>query len=490
MRIVLAVLLVLVMAAPAEAAKQCAEPGPGDWERATPAEAGMDAGKLAAALDYGTSQASYAVRVYRHGCLVGEDDAAAVNRNTRFESWSKAKSITSLVYGRAATLGLISPADPMGALIQEADAEHGAIRVRDLLTMTSGLEWNGFRDYNIAMPNRIRDALTTPVAKPPGTYWEYSQSGPALLAETVQRAVGEDFQAFAQRELFTPLGILPGTWSWKRDAAGHTQGFFGVEMVPDDYARLGELMRRGGVWQGRRLLSRRYLREALTPVKQSGCYGYLIWLNSAQPCVGVRISERAVRDRRMFPDAPADLYTFSGLFGQIVTVMPSQGIVVERNGQDPSQFGGGDWEAELYRRVLAAVTDEPFTPPADPPATAAPSREDPDRGFQTSFTPDALAPLAPAPELPPAGPARARAVRLGYKILKKRFAVSVACPPALGTGRCDGTVRLGKTTKRFALAAGTRTSFRFRKRGRVVRARVDDAAGGVTSRLGVRPRRK
>ena len=484
------IVLGLVLVAPAQgAAKRCVEPAPGPrgWERATPAEAGMDAEKLAAALDYGTSQSSYAVRVYRYGCLVGEDAFAPASKEARYESWSMAKSITSLVFGRAMTLGLISPEDELGALVQEADAEHGAIGMRDLLTMTSGLEWNGFRDYNITMPDRIRDALLTPVAKEPGTYWEYSQSGPALLAEATQRAVGEDFQAFAQRELFGPIGILPGSWAWTRDAAGHTQGFYGVQMAPDDFAKFGELLRRGGLWNGRRLLSKRYVREALTPDASSGCYGYLIWLNAAQPCVGVRISGRPIRDHRMFPSLPADLYTFSGLFGQLVTVMPTQGIIVQRSGNDAVAEPG--WEEELYRRVLASVADQKYEPPGDAPAVT-PDRSDPDRGFQTSFEPSALTPFTGG-ELPPAGPARARAVRLQAKVKGRVVRLRLACPARLGTGRCNGTARIGRHKKAFRLAAGQARTLRLRvlRAGRhVAVARVADAGGGVVSRLGFRSR--
>src|SRR4051794_25257121 len=71
----------------ASAAKSCAEPGDA-WERATAAEAGMDGAKLQSALDYGTQNAAFAVRVYRRGCLVGEDRFAPVTRDTRYESWS------------------------------------------------------------------------------------------------------------------------------------------------------------------------------------------------------------------------------------------------------------------------------------------------------------------------------------------------------------------------------------------------------------------
>ncbi len=234
----------------AGAAVHCEEPGTGDWQAVTPAEAGMDAAKLQDAIVYGQQNTSFAIRVYRHGCRVGEDAAAPVNRDTRYQSWSLSKSVVAIVFGRAMTLGAISPDDPLGSLIPEADGPHGEITMRHLLTMTSGLEWNGLRDYNIFMPNRLQNALTTPVARKPGSYWEYSQDGPALLAEAIQRAVGRDFQEFAQNELFGPIGISPGDWHWQRDSAGHTQGFFGLHMSADDFGRLGELMRRGGVWNG------------------------------------------------------------------------------------------------------------------------------------------------------------------------------------------------------------------------------------------------
>ena len=67
-------------ASPAAAAVSCPEPGQ-DWQRATPAQAGMDAAKLQDAMDYGSTQLSFAVRVYRRGCLVAEDRSAPARRN-------------------------------------------------------------------------------------------------------------------------------------------------------------------------------------------------------------------------------------------------------------------------------------------------------------------------------------------------------------------------------------------------------------------------
>ena len=65
----------------------------------------MDAAKLQDALDYGTTNLGFALRVYRRGCLVAEDRAAELNRGTKYESWSMAKSVDSLMFGRAMSSG-------------------------------------------------------------------------------------------------------------------------------------------------------------------------------------------------------------------------------------------------------------------------------------------------------------------------------------------------------------------------------------------------
>jgi CubicO group peptidase (beta-lactamase class C family) len=477
----------------------------------------MDATKLQDAIDYGTANLGFAVRVYRHGCLVGEDRLASLNRNQTFESYSMAKSVTALLFGRAMTLRLISPDDPVGSLVPEADRAHGAITMRDLLTQTSGLKWNGWRDYNVfTMPDRVRDALTLEPVHPPGTYFEYAQSPVALLAAAVGHAVGRDVQDFGQRELFDPLGIPAGAWHWSRDPAGHVQGFFGVNMRPDDFARLGDLLRRQGVWRDRRLLSRRFANNAVAPSPTNGCYGWLIWVNAAAPCIGPTISDRPVEPGRDFPDLPADMYEFAGLFGQRVTVFPTLDIEVVRMGQDPSLVFGGtpDWEHGLYTRVLAAVTDQPVNAPGDPPRVND-ERKSEDYGFQTALSePDQYSQGFVQAPLPPAGPGRARAALLDLvrKRVSRRGTVTIrlSCPP-LWPGRtaprCRGRAKSSGARKpaRYHVGPGRAKLLRFqltarrlkalRRKGRmalVIAARNADAAGGTPSRVHVtvrRPRR-
>ncbi len=117
----------------------------------------MDAAKLQDAMDYGTSNLGFAVRVYRRGCLVAEDRAGAGQAQ---------RAVRELVDGQVGHRADVRPRDAAGAdrprgsrrlAGPEADRPHGWITMRDLLTMTSGLRWNGFRDYNIfTMPDRVQ----------------------------------------------------------------------------------------------------------------------------------------------------------------------------------------------------------------------------------------------------------------------------------------------------------------------------------------------
>jgi hypothetical protein len=248
-----------------------------------------------------------------------------------------------------------------------------------------------------------------------------------------------------------------------------------VQMRPDDYGRLGELMRRGGVWRGQRILSEEYVKRATTASETNGCYGWLIWTNDAKPCIGPTVTERGVDETRRFPELPADFYNFSGLFGQLVTVFPSQGIVIVRNGQDPALLpaGGADWENELYKRVLASVTDQKVPVPGDAEEKPRSARTDVDYGFQTALLhPEEYRNGLIQDPLPPAGPVRARAVQLdlGRRRVssKGEVALRVVCPARGAAERCAGRVRLQGAAKRltFDLTRGgsAKLSFKLSRR--------------------------
>lgn len=478
--------------------RSCQVPTAGEWERVSPEQVGMDSRKLQEALDYGTQNASYAVRVFRRGCLVGADRFEPINDDRTYESWSLGKSITSLLFGAAMTEGMISAADPLGSLIPEADADHGAITMRDLLTMSAGLRWNGFRDYNIfTIRDRVRDALTLPVVHEPGTYWEYSQSSVSLVPKAVERATGMDPRRYLQGRILDHIGIEGESWDWQRDDVGNIQGFWGTRMRINDFGRVGELFRRDGRWRGQRLLSREYMREALTPARSSGCYGWLIWLAAEpgpkNPCIGVRVQGRKISRASTYPGMPSDMFAFSGLFGQIIVVFPSQELVLVRTGHDTfvNPTGGRSWQHGLFTRLLAAVTDEEVNYAKEFTGEDLPNE---DYGFQNAISePDQYSQGAFPEDLPPAGPGRARAAILSksrYRVTRRgRVIVTVRCParwPAKGLSRCRGVAKMqgARSARRYSIAAGRAAKVRFRLR----RSRQQALRGNRSARVTLRNR--
>src|SRR3954464_3861341 len=129
------------------------------------------------------------------------------------------------------------------------------------------------------------------------------------------------------------------------------------------------------------------------------------------------------------------MYRFSGLFGQLVTNFPSQGVLVMRTGQDPGLLpaGGAGWEHGLYQRVLGSITDQKIVPPAPAKKYSTADGGDSDAGFQNALArPDQYQRGAVQDPLGPAGPKRARALQLELArsrvSTKRKVTFRLRCP--------------------------------------------------------------
>jgi len=478
-----ALAVALVAAAfPTAAAAACDEPAEA-WSAADPATQGLDGTALARAIHAYQDRRAYAVRIYRNGCLVGSDTGAG-NRTAQFETWEITSAVVGLLAIRQIELGLLSPDDPVGALLPEADGAHGAITIRDLMARTSGL---AAEPDNTFFSDRLRRALARPLATPPGHRFGDAPVARALLVAALERAAGQDLQSFATQELFGPLGIRG--FRWTRDGAGTTNGSFGLALSADDLARLAEVVRRAGVWRGRRLLGAAALDEALAPGRRNPCHGWLTWLNAAGGCNGDGL--------HLFPGLPPDLWTWRGRYDQRVVVIPTLGLMIVRFGASGGDARSADdqatWELGVLRMVLAAVRDRT---PASTPVTGSPPVTD------EPYTDDARAATEAPPPLPAAGPRRARAPQVtlvrAHAGRQRLVGVRIACPRLPQRG-CEGTARLNGLAARekaWTVPAGHSriVQLRLRRRPRTdqdatITVVATDDAGGVAVSLPLRVRR-
>ncbi|MGB2758130.1 MAG: serine hydrolase domain-containing protein [Acidimicrobiia bacterium] len=339
-------------AVPEGTQRHCALPGAGsDFTAVNPADVGMDPVIVGAVVQMMARDTSHSFRIYRHGCLVGQTVGDSQGSyNDKAEYFSLTKSITSLVVGRAITLGKLSLDDTVAKFFPNADAAHGAITIRELLNDTSGLQFSWLGDVLAGGGDEVAQALSLPVVAQPGTTWAYSQTTFTLLTEITKIAVGQDFQAFATSEVFDKVGISRSDWNWERDAAWHTHGWSWLQGSGLFAARLGQLVLSDGQWKGVQVLSPDYIAAMKAGTDAQPSYGLGVRLNLGDWYTDSASGE--YRNRMWNPDAPRDLIEFSGALGMKVSMIPSEDLMVVRLGFQPSI---GEWERAVYSKLLPGV---------------------------------------------------------------------------------------------------------------------------------------
>lgn len=366
--------------------KHCRLPASGQaFATATPAQEALDPVQLQQAVDNFSADSRTSVQVFRNNCLVAGDPFNPVTAGEHNNLFSVTKSVVSMLAGIAIGEGRLRMSDPIGRYLPRGpgwgDAAHRSITVRELLTQTSGIAEAILAEAATtgSDPNLAQEALAQPIEHRPGTHFEYSQLGPALLGYVVQRAVGANLAAFAQQVLFGPVGITAGSWFWLEDRSGTPYGYSNLFLTPPQMARLGLLMQNGGRWNDRQVVPASYVSRVSVPNPTNGCYGLLFWTNRGQPCTGANIPAAQTVDHRAVPSAPQDMYEMNGTGGQLNIVIPSLQMTVVTTGwfgdtyPDPSILLGatpGNMQYDFFRALMKAVTDlhyrDPGPYPGDP----------------------------------------------------------------------------------------------------------------------------
>ncbi|MFC4127746.1 serine hydrolase domain-containing protein [Nocardia rhizosphaerae] len=362
----LTVVALLATPQPGAAAEQirCAAPAAGqEPQLRDPGEVGMDPAAVDEAIRFGMGAGAHTVQLYRHGCLVG---AESVTGSVPMPLFSASKGVTAVAVGRAVTLGLFGIDDPLGRFFPDADAAHAAITVRQVLNQTTGLQFSWAGDIT-ATEGNVEQALSATPEFAPGTTFQYAQNVLGLLPAIIERTSGVDYQQFVQDELMGPLGIERADWIWLRGRDDLTSVAGGLSMRPTDLARFGELLLRGGSWNGRPLVDPDFIRQGTTPTAANGGYGFLWWLNSGETYRGVNVPDPVHYQHRVFPGLPADAYAFAGALGQFVVMIPSRDLVIVRMGVpttvDPNNLTAALTSTSnpdngiLFGKAVAAIVD-------------------------------------------------------------------------------------------------------------------------------------
>jgi CubicO group peptidase (beta-lactamase class C family) len=322
---------------------------------------GVDVDKLKQAVDAAFTPAeglTAALAIAWRGRLIAERYGAGITAQTPLESWSMTKSLTSTLMGiliRRGDYELWQPA-PIPEWQTPGDPR-AKIRIGDILQMSSGLRIRAPQDpgydasgpypdhlYLYTGPDAHRYAATRPQQWPPATVGRYRNTDPVLISYLIRLAVEkrrEQYLTFPQRALFDKLGIR--TMVFETDAQGHFLGQGLVLGSARDWARLGLLYLRDGVWNGERMLPDGYVKfvSTIAPAWLADkrlIYGGFFWVNGDGT----------------FP-VPREAYYMSGAGGQTTLIVPSHDLVVVRIGHFKGSTPGGASFRESLALLMEAI---------------------------------------------------------------------------------------------------------------------------------------
>jgi CubicO group peptidase (beta-lactamase class C family) len=160
----------------------------------------------------------------------------------------------------------------------------------------------------------------------PGTRFHYSNWNFNVLGDIYQRVSGTALFVAVDRLLAQPLGfrdwdaLAHGRLHYRSDLLGATPRYpnYAIAMSPRDLAKFGQLYCGGGAWQGQQIVSSEWVSCSTRPILSTGLpdpfghYGYLWWVPGANTSSPL----------------PQGSFSAVGLGGQVLSVIPSHGLVI------------------------------------------------------------------------------------------------------------------------------------------------------------------
>jgi len=208
--------------------------------------------------------------------------------------YSCSKSITSLLVGKAIEQGLIKGVTQKvldffpEIIISEENVLIENMTIENLLTMSTGLEWNDNQNYDEMWDNNnpVEYFFSRNIKCTPGSKFTYCSGVVHILQFILEIVTGEEVFSYSKRVLFDPLDITDVLWE------EYDNGLLGsIEISPLDFAKIGYMCMKNGVWKGKEIISKNWIEistakhidtpNSLEEVTNFGAgYGYLWWRNN------------------------------------------------------------------------------------------------------------------------------------------------------------------------------------------------------------------
>ncbi len=264
----------------------------------------------------------HGIMILRNGSVIAESAFGAYKLDTWHITHSMCKSITGLAVGMLIDEGRLSlddrivkifdkKAPPLAAIMQKN------LTVSHLLTMTSGAVFN--EAGSVTEEDWVKGFLESTLKSEPGHTFSYNSMNSYMLSAIIKQITGQGLAEYLGERLFGPLGIK--NFFWEKCPNGIEKGGWGLYICPEDMAKIGQLVLQRGLWNGKRLISEKWISESTAAkVKTPDTlgdfdYGYHIWTGRKQ-----------------------NSFLFNGMFGQNVIGFPDSGILIVSNAGNDEMF--------------------------------------------------------------------------------------------------------------------------------------------------------
>nr|WIE94180.1 serine hydrolase [Mesorhizobium sp. WSM4875] len=279
-----------------------------------------------------------AVVVVKNGRIVAERYGEGFSAKTPLLGWSMTKTVNAAIVGTLVKDGKMA-LDNKGLFSPWKADGRAAISLADMMAMSSGLEFN--EDYGDVAdvtrmlylePDMAGFAETKPLGGEVGKAFSYSSGTAVMLSRLWQEAIGDKVKALSwpRTALFEPLGMHSAVL--ETDERGTFVGSSYLYATAHDWARFGQFLLQGGVWNGAQILPAGFVDWMRQPAPASKVYGNgQVWIegpgDEENPGAGAAAG------------LPKDTYWMEGHDGQTVAIIPSEQLVVVRLGLTPAKLG-------------------------------------------------------------------------------------------------------------------------------------------------------
>lgn len=261
------------------------------FQTGEPEEEGFSSVKLSAIFPYVKKQQVnvHSLMIIRDNKIVFDAYFYPYSKGLQHDIASCTKSVTSLLVGIAIDKGFIRNEDELVKSyfpeIKSYSKNFQTLTIKDLLTMTSGLDCGGDNEETVFSglfktsdwPAYI---FNIPSINTPGKHFSYCSCNFYLLAEILYRSTKLSPEKFADKYLFKPMGI--NNFYWTKNYKGVNYGWGDLALKPYDMAKIGRLLLNNGKWNSAQLISEDYIRKA-TSIQislDSKGYGYGFWVDN------------------------------------------------------------------------------------------------------------------------------------------------------------------------------------------------------------------